>query len=189
MKGSRLWTAIGSLAMLLAIVGLAIYSRTSVPKNATLAPTAAPIKVGAKAPPFSVTTLDGTKVDSSSLTAPTLLELFAPWCPHCQREVATLNDLAVAGAGKFNVLAVSAAPNWTDGTPLTLAEIQGFASGFNARYQIAFDPSLAVANAYLQGAYPTMVIINGDHRIVAIDVGETSRDKLVAQLHKAGASI
>ena len=70
--------------------------------------TIAPIKVGKAAPAFSVATT-GSPFDSTKAGAkPTLLEAFATWCPHCQREIPVLNGLFARYRGRANIVGVSA---------------------------------------------------------------------------------
>ena len=64
------------------------------------------IKVGDTAPEFSVQTNAGP-FDLAGVSTPVLLEVFATWCPHCQRETAVMNEVATQYAGKVAIVAVS----------------------------------------------------------------------------------
>jgi hypothetical protein len=53
---------------------------------------------------------------------------------------------------------------------------------FNATYPVAFDPDLTVAKAYLQGGFPTVVLI--DHGVVqSLRSGEMPPSDIAAGLN------
>jgi protein-disulfide isomerase-like protein with CxxC motif len=57
-------------------------------------------------------------------------------------------------------------------TPESQADVVAFMQRFGATYPIAFDPNLDVAHKYLQGGFPTLVLIGANGRIQAIASGE-----------------
>jgi AhpC/TSA family len=64
------------------------------------------------------------------------------------------------------------------------ADVNQFGQTFQIRYPIAFDPDLKVAQQYLQGGYPTMVLIDKSKKIRMIQDGEISQADLVKQINK-----
>jgi thiol-disulfide isomerase/thioredoxin len=171
---------------LLAIGAVAWSSR--LPKVASVAPTSAVLTVGQVAPPFSVSTTAGAFDLAQAAGKPVLLEVFATWCPHCQRETASLNELYDAYRETVHIVAVSGSQFGVDGsTPESQADVVAFAEKYAVRYPIAFDPTLDVANKYLQGGFPTLVVIGKDGKIVKfrdgeIPIAEIKKD-LEAALH------
>jgi thiol-disulfide isomerase/thioredoxin len=163
-----------------AIIGVVGYfSRSAVPKAATTAQTQSKLKVGDTAPPFAVQTNAGP-FDLAQVSTPVLLEVFATWCPHCQRETVILNDIAAKYAGKLAVVAVSGSPYGVDGThPESQVDVNQFGAQFNVRYPMAFDPELKVAEHYLKAGFPTMVLIDPSKKIRYIDSGEKPEAELV----------
>ena len=163
-----------------AIIGLVGYfSRNTVPKAATSAPTASKLKAGDTAPTFAVQTNAGP-FDLAQVSTPVLLEVFATWCPHCQRETVILNDIAAKYAGKLAVVAVSGSPYGIDGTkPESQADVNQFGAQFNVRYPIAFDPDVTVGTQYLKAGFPTLVVIDQSKKIRYIDSGEKPEAELV----------
>lgn len=173
-KGDRrkliLYGSLGLIAIV-AIVAVAFASR--VPKTASEAPTIAHLTVGQTAPSFSVSTtagpFDSTKTDGK----PILLEVFATWCPHCQHETSVLNDLYSRFGSKVDFVAVSGSTMGMDGsTPESQADVIAFAQHFDVRYPVAYDPTMDVATKYLQGGYPTIVVIGKDDKVASVDDGE-----------------
>jgi thiol-disulfide isomerase/thioredoxin len=170
--------------VVIAIIGVIGYfnSRDTVQKAATNAPAVSKIKTGDTAPTFAVSTNAGP-FDLAGVSTPVLLEVFATWCPHCQRETVVLNRIAAKYAGKLAVVAVSGSPYGIDGShPESQLDVNQFGSQFNVRYPIAYDPELKVAGLYLKEGFPTLVIIDSAKRIRWMGSGETPEAAIVKGL-------
>ncbi|MBC5811551.1 MAG: redoxin family protein [Candidatus Eremiobacteraeota bacterium] len=168
-----------------AIVAVGIISNRLVPKTASDAPTFAKLSVEQQAPEFVVSTTAGPFDLNVARGKPTLLEIFATWCPHCQREAAVMNGLSATYKGKANVLGVSGSPYAIDSTsPESQADVMAFAGAFKVEYPIAYDGELDVAKKYLQGGFPTMVLIGANGKVLSIGSGEIP----AADLNKAIAN-
>jgi thiol-disulfide isomerase/thioredoxin len=153
-----------------AIIAVAMASR--VPQSAQTINQKAELKVGQDAPPFTVSTTSGP-LDLAAVTTPVVLEVFATWCPHCQREVPVMNTLAKRYAGKVAFVGVSGSPFGVDGkSPENQADVMQFVQTLGVAYPVAFDPELKVANAYLQGGFPTIVVIDAKKKVRYIADGE-----------------
>jgi cytochrome c biogenesis protein CcmG, thiol:disulfide interchange protein DsbE len=178
-----LWLTIGIVTIGI-LVAIAVSNRV-VPQSASEAIPYNPLAAGDPAPDFSAQTTQGTFALSSA-ARPVFLEVFATWCPHCQRETAVLNRLYEKYKDRFDFVAVTGSPLGSDRTsPESQADVLAFAKYFNVRYPMAFDASLNVAKNYLQGAYPTIVIIGTDRRVKFIGTGELSQSALDLQMHRA----
>ena len=171
-----------------AIVAVALASR--VPQVASTAPEApAAIKVGDKAPDFSAATNQGPFTLSAVKGKPVFLEIFATWCPHCQRMTSVIDKLYARYKDKVQFLAVSGSQFGIDGsTPETQADVVAWATKFNVTYPVAFDSDLTVAKLYSQAAFPTIVIIEKSGTISDIETGELTSDYLAKKLDKALSS-
>jgi thiol-disulfide isomerase/thioredoxin len=177
-----------SLAVVAIIIIVAVAMASRVPKTASTAPMDSTIKVGDAAPDFAVATTGGPFELKNSLAngKPVLLEVFATWCPHCQREVTTLNQLYAKYGDKVSVVAVSGSPYGIDSTtPETQMDVVGFQQQFGVKYPVAFDSQLDVAHKYLQGGFPTVVIIDKSGKVIYINSGEQSAADLGKALDKA----
>lgn len=171
-----------AVVVLAIVVGVGLASR--VPKAASVAPMDSKLKVGDKAPSFSVATNAGN-FDLAQVSTPVLLEVFATWCPHCQRETAVLNDLASKYAGKVAIVSVSGSAQGIDGTsPESQADVNGFGAQFNVKYPLAFDPELKVGSLYLQGGFPTIVLIDKSKKVSLIKSGEVPENDLTKAIDK-----
>jgi len=173
-----------SLAVIAIGVLVAIgYANRSVPQSASTAPISAQLSIGQQAPEFAVSTTQGPFDLALARGKPTLLEVFATWCPHCQRETAVLDSLYDTYKNRVHIVAVSGSPSdITDQNPETQADVVAFATRFGVRYPVAFDPNLGVAKSYLQSGFPTLVLIGADGRVQSVASGEIPQADIAAAL-------
>jgi membrane protease YdiL (CAAX protease family)/thiol-disulfide isomerase/thioredoxin len=144
----------------------------------------APAQVGQPAPQFEIATTAGT-FNLSKVTKPVFLELFATWCLPCQRETTVINRLYRAYGSRVQFVGVSGSNNAMDGTSTSSgADIVEWTRRFNVRYPVTYDPALNVASLYLQGGFPTIVLIDDNKRVVYLDAGEMSYGELSTQIEK-----
>ncbi|HTZ54301.1 MAG TPA: TlpA disulfide reductase family protein [Candidatus Acidoferrum sp.] len=178
-----------TLGILFAGVMIAIIvANRIVPKSSFELPAFNPLAAGDSAPPFSVTT-SGGPFSLASAHRPVFLEVFATWCPHCQHETAVLNTLYDRYKNRVDFVAVSGSTYAHDhASPESLGDIELFVQYFSVRYPVAFDPTLAVANHYLQGGYPTIAIIGTNDRIAYIGTGEIPLATLAHELGRVLAA-
>jgi thiol-disulfide isomerase/thioredoxin len=162
-----------------AIVAVALANR--IPKAAQTVNPSSTITVGATAPEFTVNT-DAGAFDLASVSSPVFLEVFATWCPHCQHEVPIVDEIAKKYTGKIAVVGVTGSPYGIDGSsPENQADVNDWVAKLGVTYPVAYDADLTVANAYLQGGYPTLVLIGKDKKVAFITSGEVP----AASLEKA----
>jgi thiol-disulfide isomerase/thioredoxin len=171
--------AIVAVVVIAVVVVIGLLSRSTVPKAASNAPMDSKLKVGDTAPSFTASTNAG-QFDLAQVPTPVLLEVFATWCPHCQRETSVLNDLAGKYAGKLAIVAVSGSPYGMDGSSAeSQNDVNRFGAQFQVRYPLAYDPDLKVGQLYLQGGFPTLVLIDKNKKIKWIKSGEVSETDFV----------
>ncbi|HEY1974937.1 MAG TPA: TlpA disulfide reductase family protein [Candidatus Baltobacteraceae bacterium] len=192
---NRRQLAIATIGIVVLIVAAAVAWYVTHPsrqlQNASQSPIVGKAKVGQIAPEFQASTTGGF-FDLAKTDKPVFLEVFATWCPHCQRETAVLDKLYAAYGSRVAFVAVSgsdtAMDNTSESSPL---DVLNFAKQFNVRYPIAYDPLIrepnnpeSVANLYLQGAFPTIAVIGKDKKVTYLETGEISYDDLAAQIKK-----
>jgi thiol-disulfide isomerase/thioredoxin len=183
----RTYIIYGSLVLIavLAIVAVIVVNRNGSVQNAAVAPPLAQVSVGQTAPTFSVSTTAGAFDLSAAGGKPTLLEVFATWCPHCQREVPIIGNLYDHFKSQVNFVGVSGSPYAMDQTAESQADVVAFMAKYGVRYPMAFDPDLAVAKEYLQGGFPTIVLIGRDGKILAIGSGEVQGKEMAKAMTAA----
>ncbi|HUA07920.1 MAG TPA: TlpA disulfide reductase family protein [Candidatus Acidoferrales bacterium] len=181
--------AVVSAIVLVAIVaGGLLYAKLHQTQlqNASSAPVNASAEMGQKAPEFSIATTAGP-FDVATATKPILLEIFATWCPHCQRETAVLNKLFAAYGSRVSFVAVPGSTTAMDGTsPESQFDVLNFQLRFGVKYPIGlYDPNLSVAKLYLKGGYPTIAVIDRNKTISYLNSGEVPYQELAAALNQA----
>jgi len=178
-KNRRSFYLYGSLALvaIVIVVAISLASRPPAPPN-----------VGEKAPEFAIATTAGLFDLAKNDGKPTLLEVFASWCPHCQRETKVLDALYPLYKDKINFVAVSGNATGMDQQPESQADVLAFATKFNVLYPIAFDPTLDVATKYAVQGYPTFVLVGSDGTIDAKTSGEVPKADIVKTLNTIVAS-
>jgi len=183
MNNRRIALGITIAVVLIAAAAAVYYARSGgVSRQASLAPVQAPLRIGDPAPEFSAAT-DNGYVDLKTAKSPVFLEVFATWCPHCQRETAIIDRLYQQYGSKVQFVGVSGSnQNMTGNGPSSQQDVLAFVQAFHVQYPVAYDPTLDVAHRYLQGGFPTIVIIGEDKKIAYMTSGEVSYAELDSAL-------
>jgi cytochrome c biogenesis protein CcmG/thiol:disulfide interchange protein DsbE len=141
------------------------------------------LTVGAVAPTFNITTNAGP-FDLAAVTTPVFLEVFATWCPHCMHEVPIVDALSKAYAGKVAFVGVSGSPYGMDeSSPESQDDVNSWVQKLNVTYPVAYDQDLKIANEYLQGGYPTIVMIDSHKVVRYVNSGELTPAELETSLN------
>lgn len=150
------------------------------------APAAAQLQVGSQAPEFTAATTNGF-FDLQKTGKPVFAEFFATWCPHCQRETATINRLYDVYKDKVDFVAIPSDLTGMDHqSNETSADVLAFVQIFHVRYPVGiFDPNLTAAKLYLQGGYPTIAVIGKDKKISYLNSGEVEYAELAKAIDTA----
>jgi thiol-disulfide isomerase/thioredoxin len=174
-----LYATMGVIALALVIaVGYLSRNPSVVPSAASETHTQTALKVGSTAPDFSVSTTAGPFTLASAQT-PVFLEVFATWCPHCQREVTVINDLYRTYGKQVQFVGVDGSQYGMDeNSAETQADVVAFAARLGVEYPIAYDPDLTVAKQYLSSGFPTLVVIGRDKKILTMLDGEQPKAAL-----------
>jgi len=123
-------------------------------------------QVGAPAPDFHVTTIDGRHLSLASLRGKTVvLNDWATWCPPCREETPAL----IAAAKRFSAHGdvVFVGVDSTEAAPL----VRAFAAAKSLPYAQVIDADHAFAKAYDVRAYPSTFVISSDGVLRARYVG------------------
>lgn len=132
----------------------------------TAAPTAGiptPTPVGADlrpaAPMFAGTFMDGNEHRlADTVGTPTLLMCWAPWSPHCQRQLPAVQGFHEEfGGTKANIVGVAiSAPE---------PEVRALIDRQSLSFPIAYDPAGQLANAYEVTGVPFYIFIDKSGRV------------------------
>ncbi len=187
MTARALAIATVAVVALIAIVAVLFYNfgpeRRGI-QTASQSPIVGKAQVGQPAPAFEVSTTGGF-FNLSTTRDPVFLEVFATWCPHCQRETVVVDKLYGKYHSRVAFVGVSGSDTAMDGTSASSqADVVDWARRFDVRYPVAYDPLLNVANLYLQGGFPTFALIGRDKRVAYLTSGEVSYRELDAAVQK-----
>lgn len=193
-------SVIAAVVAVLAVIGIIIYawlrSRTAVP-GAAVAPNPEPTlppmsRVGTKAPPFSLKAPLASITSQAFQGKPYLLEIFATWCPHCQRMTRVLRSLRrTFPPERLGMLSVTGSPYARTSTPDNLVtenqqDVTNFERDFNTTWPSMYDPNLSVAKTWGLDGFPTIYVVNAKGTIVYAASGEIQEPVLAAAIRKAG---
>lgn len=168
-----------------AYAGIHYARHGGVRSSAVQAPSQATLQKGQRAPEFSAET-DHGYFDLAKTSRPVFLEIFATWCPHCQRETAIIDQLFRTYKNRVSFVAVSGSNTAIDGQGQSSEQdVLTFVQRFNVEYPVAYDPTLGVAHKYLQGGFPTLVVIGRNKTIAYVTSGETPYAELSSALDSA----
>jgi peroxiredoxin len=136
------------------------------------------LEVGDPVPAFSAPGLDGGTVSwSNDEGRPTVLVVWASWCPHCQAELPILVPAVHAREGVELVSVVTAVGQQPGPTPSEFLADEGLT------LTTALDDA---AGTLMQGlgvsSFPTVYYVGADGSVVDVTVGETSEAAIEARL-------
>ena len=135
------------------------------------------IEVGAEAPNFSLTSLDGTTVRSSSLKGSiVVLNFWATWCQPCMGEIPELKKVAASSEAKVIGIALD-----QEG----LKTIKPFVSSNNINYTVLVGDE-AVFQRFNGVGIPYTLVLDRSQRIVKIYRGPTTQEALEQDLQMIG---
>jgi len=185
----RLLATISIAIVAILIIGGVLYVKLKPShqlQSASQAPVVSSAQAGQTAPEFTAATTAGP-FDLAKADRPVFLEVFATWCPHCQRETAVIDKLYNNYRSRVDFIAIPGSDTAMDGTsPSSQLDVLTFQQKLHADYPIAaYDPTLSIANMYLMGGFPTIAVIGKDKKISYINSGEISYDELSRELQKA----
>jgi thiol-disulfide isomerase/thioredoxin len=175
----RLWIWITAAIVVVGILVAIRYANTGgVKRSASQAPVVGTAQQGGTAPEFAAATNQGY-FDLAKTDKPVFLEVFATWCPHCQRQTAIIDRLYRQYKDRVAFVGVSGSNVGMDGrSPASQQDLLNFTGAFNVQYPVAYDSALDVAHKYLQGGFPTMAVIDRNKTITYLSSGETSYAEL-----------
>lgn len=110
---------------------------------------------------------------------PTLVAVWAHWCPHCQKEMPIIQQVSQEQAADFNFLTVTTAAGQQPAqaqyaTPATFMQTQGITIP-----TLRDDGTKAMQALGVQG-FPTLLMVDADGKLVGKASGEMPKDQLLS---------
>lgn len=136
------------------------------------------VRVGDRAPVFSLADLDGRPVVLADYAGqPVLLNFWASWCVPCVEEFPLL-DAALAEHAAEGLVVVGIV--YRDRSEAA----RDFAAQLGADWPLVMDPGEAVARAYGVFGPPESWLIGPDGRVFSRQIGPYSAEELAAELDR-----
>jgi thiol-disulfide isomerase/thioredoxin len=187
--------AIGVIAVVAIIIYALLHHNTAVPGAAvaTSSPLPPQLTAGTTAPSFELRSGIGSFSSSDLAGKPYLLEIFATWCPHCQRMSKVLRAIrARVPESKLAMVSVTGSPYAANSTPDNLIpenqdDVNKFETTYGVTWPTFLDADMTVAKKFGLNGFPTIFIVNKKGAIVYAESGEISQDTLLHAIHQAGA--
>lgn len=196
-RAVAVWASIGGAIILIAIIAYAVLQGNKTVPGSAVAPAPTqlppPLGAGSRAPSFELHGSIGTFSSASLSGTPYLLEIFATWCPHCQRMTKVLRQLrARVPESKLAMLSVTGSPYAANSTPDNLVpanqdDVDRFESTYGITWPTLLDTDLVVARAFGLDGFPTIFVVNKSGTIVYSTSGEVTLGDLLSAVRRAGA--
>lgn len=136
-------------------------------------------RVGASAPDFSLTTLQGEDVDLAALRgSPTWIVFNATWCAACRAEAPDVQAVHDAVGEDASILGVYMGE---DG-----ASVAGFADRVGLTYTQAADADQEVSRSYGVVGVPQHFFLDAEGTVVAVVSGGLTEEAALEYLAEAG---
>lgn len=159
-QGSRrnLWIAVASAAVVAVVAGGVLAARGRGP--------AAAVRVASGSGALQLSGTDPVTGRSISLTSyagkPVVLNIWASWCPGCNKEAADLRSFA-ASHPEVQVIGIDIQD--------TKSGAKGFYRRWGWKHPSVFDPSGSISARFGLQGLPTTVFLDKQHRVVTQIVG------------------
>jgi len=186
-KQRRVWIVVAALVVA-AVIGAILLSGGD---DGSVPPSSAPadavsidrasgpeLAPGDEVPGFSAPGLDGGTVSwTDSRGTPTVLVVWASWCPHCQAELPVLVPAVQARDGVGLVSVTTAIGENPGPTPEEFLADEGL-----TLTTAVDDADLTLMRGLGVSSFPTVYYVGADGAVVAVSVGESSADTIDANL-------
>ena len=130
---------------------------------------------------ISLITIDGEMLNISDFKArgrPVLVDLMATWCGVCRMQMPMMN--ATYNAYKDKIDFVSIDTDWYE----TDEDLREYRDDYGAEWDFAMDRAGSAFGAFYPDAYPTLIIIDRDGRVVFSHDGAITQADLLKAVQR-----
>ncbi len=168
-------TLLGIGALVLVVVALIGFSRTSSPAQQTANHATSP-QVAAAATDIALQSLDGTTIKLSDYKGkkPVVLDFFATWCPNCQRNMPHVSALYSQYKDKVEIIGVDLQEE--------KSLVQKFVQQYGVTYPVVLDPSGTARDAFQVQYTNVQVLIDKNGNVVRTIPGDLQESDLKSLL-------
>ncbi|MBK8021329.1 MAG: TlpA family protein disulfide reductase [Chloroflexi bacterium] len=162
------WMAAAAVVLMTGLPERAAYSGVVTSGGVRSAP-----EIGALAPPFRTSSLNGEADSADWLGQPVVLNFWATWCVPCAVEMPELQQVHEAFE-TVRVIGVNLGES--------PAAVQNWAETYGLTFELAFDPDGSIARLYALRGQPSTFVIAPDGKIRHIYFGATDSATLSRDL-------
>jgi thiol-disulfide isomerase/thioredoxin len=138
---------------------------------------------GQAAPPVAVTTIEGKSLSNADFQdKPTVVNFFAPNCPHCKRQLPTVDavrkEFESKGVRFVNISQTMRKPFTDEQVVTTVRE------GFGVEAELAINSDNTVGRRWKATSFPTLFVVDGQGKVAEVIIGNnrTLQDDLTKTL-------
>jgi cytochrome c biogenesis protein CcmG, thiol:disulfide interchange protein DsbE len=141
------------------------------------------LRAGETVPGFSAPALGGGTLRWAEYAGkPTVLTIWAPWCPHCQAELPRL-AAAMAEHPDLRMVSVATAIGQEPGP-----SVQGYLDDHGLRFPVGVDDAqTTIMRGLGVNSFPTVYFVSADGKVVSVTTGELTATQLDSELARLGA--
>lgn len=182
-SGLWVWLGVGLFALVIAALAFTGSSGSGPSPEGSVSidaePRTEPIPTGSPIPEWSAPALEGdgaTITWSEQVGAPTVLAVWAPWCPHCQVELPRLAE-AVDARPEIELVSITTALNQGGPSP------DEYMDDENLTFPVGVDDAAGTLAAGLGVvSFPTTYYVDSSGNVVTVTTGEVEEEQLAAIL-------
>lgn len=157
------------IIILLGVIGFTIYEALSdsigVSGNLESDPETG-LEIGAKAPDFTLETLEGEEITLSEVGKPVMLNFWASWCPPCKAEMPHMVNFYESRSDDVEIIAVNMMHQES-----SVEDTKAFHDDYQLNFPVPLDEDGTVTGMYQVKSIPTSYFVNAEGYIESKYIG------------------
>jgi thiol-disulfide isomerase/thioredoxin len=157
------------IIILLGVIGFTLYEALSdsigVSGNLESDPETG-LEIGAKAPDFTLETLEGEEITLSEVGKPVMLNFWASWCPPCKAEMPHMVNFYESRSDDVEIIAVNMMHQES-----SVEDTKAFHDDYQLNFPVPLDEDGTVTGMYQVKSIPTSYFVNAEGYIESKYIG------------------
>lgn len=157
------------ITILLGVIGFTLYEALSdsieVSGNLESDPETG-LEIGAKAPDFTLETLEGEEITLSEVGKPVMLNFWASWCPPCKAEMPHMVNFYESRSDDVEIIAVNMMHQES-----SVEDMKAFHDDYQLNFPVPLDEDGTVTGMYQVKSIPTSYFVNAEGYIESKYIG------------------
>ncbi len=170
------------IIILLGVIGFTLYEALSdsigVSGNLESDPETG-LEIGAKAPDFTLETLEGEEITLSEVGKPVMLNFWASWCPPCKAEMPHMVNFYESRSDDVEIIAVNMMHQES-----SVEDMKAFHDDYQLNFPVPFDEDGTVTGMYQVKSIPTSYFVNAEGYIESKYIGPMTERSISSAFDK-----